>query len=283
MKNLPITSASIATASFRTMLAILLVGWVAASTQAASIVQVTYFQNDKPVATGVYTGSAGGANSDPATYWALITRPPEIVSADLSITPDKKNGKVATLKGNIRLSLTIRSSISMGIIELDSLRLVRNDTKSKRWHVPKDEYPRIGNLVKTLKDTITVQYTKGYSRLAQFIYTRPEDTDASQPASFWSVLGSPPPVVDSVRFKPDTPNGTTVTLKGEIRIKLDPRPYTKLAGNTPYPGQVKLDSLQLVRDRADSDKWRLPKSEVQRVLALVSSAESKPPVAEPAH
>ena len=66
-----------------------------------------------------------------------------------------------------------------------------------------------------------------------------------------------------------------MTLRGEISIKLGPRPYTKLAGNTPYPGQVKLDSLKLVRDRADSDKWRLPKSEVQRVLALVSPARKQ--------
>jgi hypothetical protein len=43
------------------------------------------------------------------------------------------------------------------------------------------------------------------------------------------------------------------------------------------PGQVKLDSLRLVCDRADSDKWRLPKDELQRVLGLVGAVDSKPP------
>jgi hypothetical protein len=213
-----------------------------------------------------------------AKYWALIAGPPEVVPDDVSIAPDRKNGKVATLKGKIRISLTIRSSINMGIVELDSLRLVRDDTKSKGWYVPKVEYRRIHDIVKNrLKDTITVEYVKGYGTLAQVVYTVPDEAAPSRPAAYWSVLGSAPTVVDRVTFKPDAPRGKTATLRGEIKTELGPRPYVKLGGNARYPGQVKLDSLRLVRDRADSDKWRLPKDELQRVLGLVGAVDSKPP------
>lgn len=128
MKHLLVTAMSAVPAyAKRMMLAVLLLGCLAGKSQGASIVRVTYIQNDQKVGAGVYTGSDGGAGSEPAGYWALIAGPPKIVPDDVTIVPEKKNGRVATLKGKIHISLTIRSSINMGIVELDSLRLVRND------------------------------------------------------------------------------------------------------------------------------------------------------------
>ena len=256
------------------VLAVMLLGSLAGNTQGASIVHVTYHLNDQQVGAAIYTGSDGSAGSDPSKYWPLITGPPEIVPDGVTIESHRKNENVATLKGKIRISLTIRSSISMGIVELDSLRLVRDDTKSNGWYVPKDEYRRIHSIVKNhLKDTITVAYMKGYDQQALVIYTVPNNADPSRPATYWKVLGSAPPIVNRVNFKPDTPNGKTATLRDSITIELGPRPYVKLGGNARHPGQVKLDSLKLVRDRADSDKWRLPNDELQRVIGLVGGGE----------
>ena len=113
-----------------TMLAVLLLGCLAGKSQGASIVRVTYIQNDQKVGAGIYTGSDGGAGSEPIGYWALSAGPPEIVPDDVTIVPDKENGRVATLRGKIHISLTIRNSINMGIVELDSLIQAMSEAQS---------------------------------------------------------------------------------------------------------------------------------------------------------
>ncbi len=86
---------------------------------------------------------------------------------------------------------------------------------------------------------------------------------------YWGVLGAEPPVVDFIKVQPDKPGGKLATLSGDIKIVLDPNPYIKLAGNDRYPGHVKLDSLKLVRNHPNSNKWYLPEDELRRVVGLV--------------
>ena len=62
MKQLLITAMSaVPVYAKRMMLALLLLGFLAGKSQGASIVHVTYIQNDQTVWAGIYTGSDGGA------------------------------------------------------------------------------------------------------------------------------------------------------------------------------------------------------------------------------
>ena len=114
-------------------------------TLAASIVKVIYSHNGDAIAQTIYTGPDGGPNSDPAKYWALLGKAPQIVS-QAKIKPDTAGGKTATLKGDIKVSVTIRNQFSMGIVATDKLTLIRNDKHSNKWYIPREEQKRIAAL-----------------------------------------------------------------------------------------------------------------------------------------
>lgn len=115
-------------------------------TQAAAIVKATYSQDGEEIASMVYTGPDGRPRSDPAMYWELLGKAPEITS-DVKIEPDMKDGKTATLKGDIVVSVEIRNRYSMGTVKTDELKLVRDDDHSKKWYMPAEELKRIRALV----------------------------------------------------------------------------------------------------------------------------------------
>ena len=117
----------------------------ASSLRAASIVRVTYTKGGELLASMIYSGRDGGPGSDPAPYWALVAKSPEIISK-VKIKADKPGGKVATLKGKIKVSLTIRNQFNMGTAETDTLTLVRDDADSDRWYLSKKEHKRIAAL-----------------------------------------------------------------------------------------------------------------------------------------
>ncbi len=113
---------------------------------AASIVKATYSQDGNKIALMVYTGSDGGPNSDRASYWKLLGKAPGR-AYEVKVKPDKANGKTATLRGNIRVSVEIRNKFNMGIVKTDKLKLVRDDINSTRWYIPSKELKRIVALV----------------------------------------------------------------------------------------------------------------------------------------
>ncbi len=135
----------------KTIVALFLFGLIAvfstSSTRAASITKGTYIHNGKPVALAVYTGPDGDPKSDASTYWALLGKVPEFVFG-VEIKADKPDGKIATLKGNIMVSVEIRNQFNMGVAETDKLTLIRDDADSNKWHLSTAEQKRITALVK---------------------------------------------------------------------------------------------------------------------------------------
>ena len=115
-------------------------------TRAASIVKATYSQDGETIGQMIYTGPDGGPRSDPAKYWALLGKAPEITSA-VKIEPDKEGGRTATLKGDIEISVEIRNQFNMGTVQTDMLSLVRDDGRSDAWYIPAKELERIQALL----------------------------------------------------------------------------------------------------------------------------------------
>lgn len=113
---------------------------------AASIVKATYSHKDNKVAQMIYSGSDGGPNSDRAGYWKLLGKAPAN-AYDVKIKPDEAGGKVATLAGDIRISVEIRNTFSMGTVKTDKLTLVRDDADSTKWYIPARELTRIVALI----------------------------------------------------------------------------------------------------------------------------------------
>jgi hypothetical protein len=113
---------------------------------AASIVKATYSHKDNKVALMIYTGSDGGPNSNRADYWKLLGKAPES-AYEVKIKPDEPRGKVATLAGDIKISVEIRNQFSMRMVKTDKLTLVRDDADSTRWYIPAKELTRIVALI----------------------------------------------------------------------------------------------------------------------------------------
>ncbi len=109
---------------------------------AASIVKATYIQNGKLVALMVYTGEDGGPNSDPAKYWTLLGDAPD-AAYEVAIVADTDGGQIATLKGEIEVSVEIRNKFSMGTAKTKTLKLVRKDGETEGWYLPEDELKRV--------------------------------------------------------------------------------------------------------------------------------------------
>lgn len=118
----------------------------AVPSHAASIVKATYSQDGNKIAEMVYTGSDGGPNSNRAGYWKLLGKAPG-GAYDVKVKPDKANGKTATLRGDITVSVEIRNKFNMGIAKTDKLELVRDDIDSTRWYIPVNELKRIVALI----------------------------------------------------------------------------------------------------------------------------------------
>jgi hypothetical protein len=115
-------------------------------TFAASIVKATYSRDGDAIALMIYTGPDGGPHSDPAQYWALLGKAPES-AYDVKIKPDTAGGKIATLKGEIKVTVEIRNKFSMGAVEVKELTLKRDGGDSTKWYVPTKELKRIQALI----------------------------------------------------------------------------------------------------------------------------------------
>lgn len=113
---------------------------------AASIVKAAYSHNGEQVALMIYTGSDGGPTSDREGYWKLLGKAPESASK-VKIKPDKADGKTATLKGDVSVSVEIRNKFNMGVAKTDKLTLVRENTEFTRWYIPAKELKRIVALI----------------------------------------------------------------------------------------------------------------------------------------
>ena len=111
----------------------------------ASIVKVTLKQDGNVISRAIYTGPDGGRTSDPAPYWKLLAQAPQFTS-DVAISPDVENGKVATLKGKVEVSIQIRNKFSMGVAKTDSLTLIRKND-GQGWYLSKEELKRVMKLV----------------------------------------------------------------------------------------------------------------------------------------
>ena len=133
----------------RFITAILLAGLFMLTTNApaASIVKVTYQLEGDTIALMVYSGPVGGPNSDPAKFWALLSEAPQ-AAYDVNVKPDQPNGKAATLKGNITVSLQIRNQFSMGKVKTDTLLLQRDDNTGQ-WYPTVAELNRLQKLLRT--------------------------------------------------------------------------------------------------------------------------------------
>ena len=129
------------------LLAVLLALAFSSRMDAASIVKVTYTQDGVLLGTMIYTGKDGGPQSDPAPYWQLTTKAPEITSK-VKVKPDEAGGKVATLKGKIEVSLTIRNQFNMGTVKTDTLVLKRKNADSDQWYLSEKELKRLKLLMK---------------------------------------------------------------------------------------------------------------------------------------
>lgn len=239
-------------------------------THAASIVEVLYSQDDQLLARMIYTGRDGGSNSDPANYWKLIGQAPEF-SYDVAIKPSSSNSQVAELKGPVTVTLTIRGDISMGIVELKGLSLVRDSSDSDGWYLSKASQERVTQFVGSkLKGSMTVTYQIGYTPVARMICYGPTNPGKAAPAEYWFRLGNAPALASKCTIKPDKKNGLEATLKGEVRIHVACRPYAKIGGNTRFSGHLDLESVRLVRDRSGTNRWYLPKDEVERITAMAT-------------
>ena len=118
----------------------------AAGSWGASFVKVTYKQDGKVVAKSIYSGADGGASTDRSKYWKLLSSTP-MFGSDVKIEPDKKGGKVATLKGKIEVSIEIRNKFNKGVAKTDKLELIRKKADSDAWYLSKDELKRLEKLV----------------------------------------------------------------------------------------------------------------------------------------
>ena len=65
---------------------------------------------------------------------------------------------------------------------------------------------------------------------------------------------------EGFEIEPDADDPLKATLKGKVRV------FCR------YGGDVELDALRLVRDKADEDAWRLAPDEVDRTLKLRKAA-----------
>ena len=111
-------------------------------TRAAAVVEARYSQGGGTVGLMTYSGPDGGADSDPARYWVLLGKAPELAS-QVKIKPDSEGGKTATLKGDVKISVTIRNQFNMGTVKTDKLTLARDDDHSDNWYIPVKELERI--------------------------------------------------------------------------------------------------------------------------------------------
>jgi len=119
-----------------------------ADARGAAIVKATFKLDGNVVARTIYSGPDGGRGSDPATYWKLLGRAP-MFGRDVVIKPDQANARVATLKGDIEVSIEIRNKFNMGVAKIDTLKLVRDEKKDPEgWHLPQAELKRLMGLVK---------------------------------------------------------------------------------------------------------------------------------------
>jgi alpha-L-fucosidase len=110
--------------------------------------------------------------------------------------------------------------------------------------------------------------------IALTTYTGDDGGPNSDPKPYWDLLGKAPEIVSQVTIKPDQKDGTTATIKGKISISVT-------IGNNFSVGTVRTESLTLVRDKANSEKWYLPAEELKRIKALAPDKEAKKAVAAP--
>lgn len=118
----------------------------------AAMVETTFKMDGNVVARTIYSGPGGGHGSNPATYWKLLGRTP-MFGRDVVIKPDQNNARMATLKGQIEVSIEIRNSIKMGVAKTTTLKLVRDKQDDPDgWYLPKAELKRLMQLVKPADD-----------------------------------------------------------------------------------------------------------------------------------
>ncbi|MBT8037276.1 MAG: hypothetical protein KJO21_06995 [Verrucomicrobiae bacterium] len=112
----------------------------------ASVVNVIYKKEGKVVARSIYSGADGVASTDRSKYWKLLSTAPMCGSA-AKIEPDKPNGKIATLKGKIEISIEIRNQYHKGTAKTDKLVLIRDKVDSHAWYLSKTELKRLEKLI----------------------------------------------------------------------------------------------------------------------------------------
>lgn len=115
---------------------------------------------------------------------------------------------------------------------------------------------------------VTATYSIDGNAIAQATYTGEDGGANSDPEPYWDLLGKAPERIYEVKIKPDQKDATTATLKGKINIEVKIR-------NKFSMGTVTTDSLTLVRDNADSDRWYLPAEELNRLKAILLDKGAK--------
>lgn len=115
---------------------------------------------------------------------------------------------------------------------------------------------------------VEATYTIDGNAIAMATYTGKDGGPDSDPEPYWNLLGNAPQRAYDVTIKPDQKGGTTATMKGKISISIVIR-------NKFSMGTVTSESLTLVRNDADSDRWYLPAEELKRIQALLREQQTK--------
>lgn len=129
----------------------------------ASIVKVTFTNNGEMIGKMIYTGADGGAASNPAKYWSLLSDAPE-AAYEVHIDANEADKKTATIKGDISVSVEIRNKYSMGTTKTESLKLVRDDIDSDQWYIPEEELKRVQPTVARVLIVEEGTYRNGISK-----------------------------------------------------------------------------------------------------------------------
>ena len=125
-----------------------LVSWLSVSAlQGATITEVKYRLEGKSVARMMYSGRGEWG---PDKYWKLLGDEPMFASEN-KLVPDQPDGKVATLRGKVKVSIMVRSTI-IGIVDCENLKLIRKNAKSTSWYLPKEEMKRLATLAAKAKE-----------------------------------------------------------------------------------------------------------------------------------
>jgi len=95
----------------------------------------------------------------------------------------------------------------------------------------------------------------------QVILTVNTGGDGLEEGKYWKLLATEPGRAYDVLVKPDKPDGLEANLKGKIKLLLKIRNRIEI-------GTATTDRLKLIRKDKGSDRWFLPKAEMERFAKL---------------